>query len=144
MRGALRLSEARDALLLGRERVAIEAVQFVELEVHPPNIRLALIAALSGGVAVPALSVLAAAQGTTPVMVAALAGAAVLVFGGCYQLVSGAEQYRLTLHLHDGGTRIAATADAHGAQQLLQQLDRLGKRKESTLRLVSADGTVKG
>lgn len=143
MSEAPRLSEARDALLVGRERVAIEAVQFVELEVQAPNVRLALAAALSGGVAVPGLSVLAAAQGTTPLMVAALAGAALLVFAGCYQLVSGAEQYRLTIHLEGGATRVAASGDAQGTQQLLRQLDQLGKRREATLRLVT-DATSRG
>lgn len=139
MSATLRLSEARDTLLLGGEQVALETVQFAELEVFPPNVRLAAIAALSGGFAVPALSALAAVQGTTPLMVGALAGAAVLVFAGCYQLVSGSEHYRLTLHLHGGGTVVAATEDGHGAQQILRQLERLGKRKEVPLRLVTAE-----
>lgn len=114
-------------IVFGGQRISSVQVAAVDLETRGPNLRLAVVAIVGGGGAVPALSALAASEGTTAVMIAGLAAAALSLFAGCFQLVSGGERYRISLQLQSGDTRVETVDEREAAHGFIEAVERLGK-----------------
>ncbi|MDQ3263806.1 MAG: DUF6232 family protein [Myxococcota bacterium] len=110
-------------LILGRRLIALEEIEGVELDSVHPNLTLALLSLLVGGVlGIPALNFLGDSPERGGVVAVGIVIAALLVFSGIYGLIGAADRYRVWLRLGEGRLTVFVTADQAFAEVVLTDL----------------------